>query len=197
MRELGRIVRLQVQRDSIKTGTRPLQTYTPSPNLTPVQALRLDADGVAGVDEGGNVVPDVHNARHPQSKFSGDNGISIGFTSHYEAMRNRFGDHLSDGIAGDNILVVNDELVPLDMIANGIVIVGEDREVRIGPWDLLHPCAPFSKYCLQIPGDTKPDRRVTETLQFLEHGMRGFKAIYASGLPVAEIRLGDVVYALD
>ena len=142
-------------------------------------------DGFAGVDEGGNAVPDVHNATHPHSKFRGDNGLSIGFTSHYAAMRARFGDHLVDGIAGENILVAHDEIVSLGHIASGIVIVRENRELRIGPWVVAHPCAPFSKFCLQVPGDTKPDRRVTETLQFLEHGMRGFTATYASDLPGA------------
>ncbi len=197
MRELGRIARLQVQCGSIKTGTRPFQTYTPVPNLTSVQTIRINADGVEGIGENGETLPDMHNAAHPQTKFTGDNGISIGFTGHYATMRTRFGDHMTDGIAGENIVVANDGIVSLDMLEKGIVIVGDSGEVRIGPWVILHPCAPFTKFCLGIPGDTKPDRRVTEGLQFLEHGLRGFSAVYGPDLPPVEIRVGDLVYALD
>lgn len=196
MRELGRIIRLQVQRDSIKSGGKPFERYTPDPNLVSVTTLRLDADGVAGIDERGEMVPDVHNATHPHTKFRGDNGLSIGFTGHYAAMRDRFGDHLRDGIAGENMLVAYGAVVSLAEIAAGIVIVGNDREIRIGPWDVAHPCAPFSRFCLDFPEDAKPDRRVTETLQFLENGTRGFTAVYGSDLPIAEIRVGDVVYAV-
>ena len=196
MRELGRIVCLQVQNGSIKTGTRPFQTYTPTPNLTSVNALRINGDGVEGIGSNGETLPDMHNAAHPQTKFTGDNGISIGFTGHYATMRTRFGDHMTDGIAGENIIIERDGIVSLDMLGKGIVIVGDQGEVHIGPWVVLHPCGPFTKFCLGIPGETRPDRRVTEGLQFLEHGLRGFSAVYGPDLPSVNIRVGDTVYAL-
>lgn len=196
MRELGRIVRLQVQRDSIKTGTKPYEQYTPDPNLIPVSTLVLDARGVHGIDATGTVVPDVHNADHPRSKFRGDNGISVGFTGHYAAMRARYGNHLVDGIAGENLLLEYDGIVQLGEIERGIVIVGEGEDIRIGPWIVAHPCAPFSRYCLQFPTNAKPDRRVTEALQFLENGTRGFTAVYGTQLPPVEIHVGDMVYAV-
>ena len=197
MRELGRIVRLQVQQDSIKTGVKPFQTYTPIPNLKSVQSLNLNADGVEGVDEHGDTLPDIHNATHPNSKFRDDNAVSIGFTGHYEKIRDRFGDHMTTGIAGENITVEFEGQVSLDMIENGIVICGKNDDIKIAPWVILNPCNPFTKFCLQIPGETKPDRTVTEALQFLMHGMRGFSAVYDDDMPRAEIRLGDVVYAVD
>lgn len=198
MRVLGPIVRLQVQVDSIKTGTRPLQTYVPEPHLTSVKALSLNPDGVEGVGENGETLPDIHNATHSKSKFNGvDNGISIGFTSHYQTMRGRFGDHLTDGIAGENILVGCDESISLETIEQGIIIVSEQGEIQVGPWVILHPCAPFTKFCLGIPGDTKPDKTVTEGLRFLEHGLRGFSAVYPTDVSPARIQLGDMVYAVD
>ena len=197
MRALGPIVRLQVQVDSIKTGTRPLQTYVPEPHLTSVKALNLTPDGVEGIGENGETLPDIHNASHPATKFSGDNGISIGFTNHYTTMRERFGGHLTDGIAGENILVECDESISLEMIEKGIIIVGEQGEIQVGPWVILHPCAPFTKFCLGIPGDTKPDKTVTEGLRFLEHGMRGFSTVYPTDVPPARIQLGDMVYAVE
>lgn len=196
-RELGRIIRLQVQQASLKTGPKPHQTYSPFPHLTSVQALRLNADGVVGIDERGTMLPDVHNATHPASKFRGENGISIGFTSHYAAIRERFGDHLTDGIAGESMLVECAEPVSLEMIGKGIVIMSDHGAVEIGPWVVMHPCAPFSKFCLRMSGETKPDRRVTETLQFLDNGMRGFSAVYPADAGVAEIRVGDRVLLMD
>lgn len=197
MRALGRIVRLHVQRDSLKSGTKPQERYTPLPNLISVKALGLDDNGVSGMLTDGEIVLDVHNRTHRHSKFRGDNGISAGFTSHYDAMRTRFGDHLTDGIAGENMLVSCGEMVALDDIANGIVIVGEKGEIHIGPWVIAHPCTPFSKFCLQFPEHAKPDKRITETLQFLENGMRGFTAVYGSDISPTEIHLGDMVYAVD
>lgn len=196
MRKLGEIVRLQVQLDSIKSGQKPHERYTPEPNLTSVRVLRLDADGVHGVSQDGPELADVHNRTHPHSKFRGDNGISVMFTGHYAAMRERFGAHLTDGIAGDSMLVAYDGIVSIEDIQRGIVIKGEDRRITIGPWDIAHPCAPFSKFCLQFPADAKPDRRITETLQFLENGMRGFVAVYSETNEPAEIHLGDQVYLL-
>ncbi len=197
MRELGKIVRLQVQQHSTKTGTKPFQTYSPTSAIVPVQTLRMDSNGVEGIDDQGQTLPDVHNATHPQTKFTGNNSVSIGFTSHYVKMRDRFGDHLSDGAAGENIIVNCDDRISLDMIEAGIVIQGENGEVRIGPWEILNPCNPFTKFCLQLPGDTKPDRNVTEALQFLMHGMRGFNTIYTGENSPVEIRVGDSVYLAD
>lgn len=197
VRKLGKIVRLQVQRESIKSGSKPNERYTPESHLLSVQSLRLDADGVQGVAADGSTIPDVHNRSHPRSKYRGNNGISLIFTGHYAAIRGRFGDHMVDGIAAESILVDCDEILPLESIQRGIVIVGDDREINIGPWEVAHPCAPFSKYCLQFPEDAKPDRRITETLKFLDDGMRGFLAVFPDEAEPVEIRLGDVVFAVD
>lgn len=197
MRRLGEIIRLQVQVESIKTGKKPHERYTPEEHLRPVEALHLNADGVQGVASDGSILPDVHNRSHPRSKYRGNNGISLCFTGHYGAMREQFGGHMTDGIAAEAILVAYDEMVPLAEIERGVVITGDDREIRIGPWEVAHPCAPFAKYCLQFPENAKPDKRITETLRFLEDGMRGFLAVYPETTEPAEIRLGDVVYALD
>src|SRR5699024_10698401 len=153
-------------------------------------------DGVQGVASDGRILPDVHNRSHPRSKYRGNNGISLCFTSHYNAIRAQFGGHMTDGIAAEAILVEIEEMVSLEEIERGVVIKGDGREVRIGPWEVAHPCAPFAKYCLQFPEGARPDKRITETLQFLEDGMRGFLAVYPENAEPAKIRLGDVVYAL-
>lgn len=185
---------MQVQTDKIKTGSKPHEIYTPLPNLRSVQSLTLDADGVQGVSASGDVLPDVHNATHPHSRFRGENGISVLFTSHYAEMRERFGNHLTDGIAGENVLVETDRHIPLDDIGRGIQI-GEDEEaLMIAPWIIAEPCAPFSRFCLKYEPDQRSDRLVTETLRFLGHGMRGYTTVWSGDAPSVHITLGQPVY---
>src|SRR5207248_10512039 len=103
MELIGTIVRLQVQRSSLKLGERPRRWFDPAP-LVVVPALVLSEAGVVGLlPEGGRIV-DVHNREHPESRHGNGNGISVGFTSHYVQMRSRLGDRIVEGIAGENIL---------------------------------------------------------------------------------------------
>lgn len=196
LQPLGRVVRLQVQREKIKTGQGAGERYTPEEHLSPVVALRIDSGGVTGVTQSGELVLDVHHRDHPRSRFRGENGVSIGFTGHYARMRERFGEHLVDGIAAESILVEHDGIVSLADLSKGVVLTSDDgRIVEIDTWEVAHPCAPFSKFCLRFPEGQKADRRVTETLQFLEDGTRGFNGTYRTNQPQAVvIRLGDTVY---
>lgn len=193
---IGRIVRLQVQREKIKSGTRPDEGYTPHEHLVPVAALRLDASGVTGVTEDGELLADVHHRDHPRSRFRGKNGLSMGFTGHYARMRERFGEHLPDGIAGESMLVACADLISPKELTRGVVITGEDgRRIEIETWEVAHPCTPFSKFCLHFPDGEKPDRRITGALQFLDNGMRGFYGTYPDDQSGGvEIRIGDMVH---
>lgn len=192
---LGPIVRLQVQVEKIKTGEGIHQRYTPDQNLRTVEALLLDSGGVYGRSLGGQTLPDVHHRDHPRSRFRGANGISLLTTGHYAKMRERFGGHLTDGIAGESLLVQCDGVMTLDALANGIVIGEGEDAVSVETWEMAHPCTPFSRFALQFPDDQKPDRRITEALQFLDDGTRGFNGLYHGQSPnPVEIRLGDMVY---
>jgi hypothetical protein len=191
---IGRIVRLQVQTDPLKIGDKPFQQYSPV-NIRSVEALVIEPAGVIGLD-GDEVIGDVHHRDHPRSRFRGENGVSIGFTSHYAAMRARFGGHLTDGIAGENILVACGGPVALAEIAGGIVIGEGDDAVTIDEWIVAAPCAPFTRFCLRYPADQKPDRRVTEGLQFLDDGMRGFYGRFRNPAcdGATRIEIGATVY---
>lgn len=197
MKKIGEIVLLQVQVESIKTGTKPNQRYVPDPHLTSIPRLRINSDGVEGITAGGDVLHDVHNRTHPRTKFTGTNGVSLGFTGHYDRMRDRFGDHMVDGIAGEGIIVRSDTQLPLEALAGGILIRSHDREVTLHDWQVLNPCAPFTRFCLQFPEGEKPNREFTQALTFLENGMRGFKMVYPEGADIAEIHLGDEVFAFN
>ena len=162
-------------------GVAPRRRYDPEP-LVGVAAVTLTADGVCGETGAGRRVLDVHNRTHPASKNrGGGNGISIGFTSHYRAMRERFGDHLADGIAGENILVevAGDGLVAPADLSLGVVLVAADGTlVRLDDIAVAAPCVEFARYALRLADDARSDRGVTEALQFLHGGMRGYYATY-------------------
>ncbi|MGH7673612.1 MAG: hypothetical protein ACREMC_12000, partial [Gemmatimonadales bacterium] len=108
MRTIGTVTRLQIQRSSLKTGEKPDRVYDPAPLLA-VPHLLVTPDGVLGAGEGGAWIVDVHHRAHPLTKNEdGLHGVSVGFTSHYAAIRDRFGDRIVIGCAGENIIVAAD-----------------------------------------------------------------------------------------
>lgn len=186
---VGRIVRLQVQTASLKRGERPHRWYDPAP-ITPVSTLLLDKNGVRGVLDD-VMLEDVHNLTHAESKFRADNGISIGFTSHYAAMRDRFGDHLADGLAGENILVATDGMMSLGALGSVLVIETREGTVEMAQISVATPCVEFSRFCLRYDRDRPADRTVTDALRFLDGGMRGYYAVTARS---GTLRVDDVVF---
>ncbi len=72
MHDLGRIVRLQIQRSSLKTGEKPTRVYDTAPLLA-VDRLALGPDGALGEGPGGSWLVDVHHRAHPHTK--NDDGV--------------------------------------------------------------------------------------------------------------------------
>lgn len=191
---LGRIVRLQVQIAHLKRGEQPRRWYDPSP-IAEVATLRLEDGGVTGVGADGTIHHDVHHRDHPISRHRGDNGVSVGFTSHYAAMRDRFGDHLPDGVAGENVLVESDDRHTVDALGGTLLIETGDGIARLDEVIVAPPCVEFTRFCMQWPRDARPDRTVTEALRFLDDGMRAFYArADLAASTVRELRVGDMVY---
>ena len=185
---IGRVLRLQVQRSSLKVGPREARGYDPEPIL-PVPALRVGPDGVLGLVDGSKPIVDLHNRQHPTSKNRDANGVSVGFTSHYLAMRARFGAHLVDGIAGENILVETERDYRQDDL-RGTLLIGR---TRLGELQSAEPCEPFSRFALAGQLDGPTDRRLVEALRFLRHGTRGY---YATCPLEAVVRVGELVYLI-
>src|SRR5215204_7294093 len=116
---------MQVQESSLKVGDKP-RRYDPAP-IQSVPALSISSAGVVGLAENGESIVDVHNHDHPASKNRrGENGISIGFTGHYREMRQRFGQHLADGIAGENIMIEADRQFQVEELADSVDVEGTD-----------------------------------------------------------------------
>jgi hypothetical protein len=187
VRLIGTIVRLQVQESSLKVGDKP-RRYDPAP-IQSVPALSVSSAGVVGLAKKGQSIVDVHNHDHPASKNRrGENGISIGFTGHYRVMRQRFGQHLADGIAGENILIEADRQFQEEELAGGVVVEGTGgKQLELRPVIVAAPCVEFSRYALKFPDGDRPDTTVTEALQFLDAGMRGFYATYEGEPAVIEV----------
>jgi hypothetical protein len=193
MRDLGRIVRLQVQRSSLKTGEKPTRVYDPTPLLT-VDRLALGPDGTLGEGRDGSWVVDVHHRAHPRTKNDdGVHGVSLGFTSHYALMRDRFGDRITVGCAGENIIVETERRIAFEDLEGGVVLLTPDgRELaRLNVLQVAEPCRPFSGWAL---GDVVEARVLKETLQFLEGGTRGY---YCQGTGSGIVAVGDRVAVLD
>jgi hypothetical protein len=189
---IGQVVRLQVQTGSLKVGERPNRRYDPAP-ITPVARLTVDDGGVTGWDRRGDRLDDVHHRDHPASKNRGRNAVSVGFTAHYAAMRARFGVHLADGVAGENILVASTaELLERD---GDLLIEGPDgRRVRLTGLLVAAPCVEFSRFALCRPiAEDAEGPLVKGALQFLHRGMRGY---YATPASAGAVELGDLVYRL-
>src|SRR2546425_4892463 len=186
MRDIGRIVRLQIQRSSLKTGDKPNRVYDPAP-LLPVPRLAVSPEGVLGEAADHSWVVDIHHGAHPDTKNpDGQHGVSLGFTTHYTAMRDRFGDRISLGCAGDNILVEADRRFELEDLGSGVALrsaSGADL-VRLSVLDVAHPCRPFTGWAL---GGRVETEALKSHLQFLDGGTRGF---YCLGVGCGIVAVG-------
>jgi hypothetical protein len=197
LRPLGPIVRLQIQRSKLKLGEKPNRYYDPAPLLA-VDELTLTPQGALVRLPNGGALVDVHHAEHPDTRnLDRTNDLSVGFTTHYAAMRQRFGGHLVDGCAGENILVETAAPISLADLAGGLVIrpagraeghaVASDvalRVLRVAP-----PCREFSGYAAR---DSAPES-IKQALQFLDDGLRGFYCSLTSAGP-STITVGDEVF---
>jgi hypothetical protein len=191
MRTIGTVARLQIQRSSLKTGDKPNRRYDPSPLLA-VPALNVTPDGALGgsPDGGDTWIVDVHHRAHPSTKNEdGLHGISVGFTSHYDAMREHFGDHVEVGCAGENIIATSDRRFTYEELAGGVAILTPDgkERVRLKVLQVAHPCRPFTGWAL---GKTVEPEELKKHLQFLDGGMRGF---YCVGEGAGTVMLGDLI----
>ncbi len=194
MRSIGTVARLQIQRSSLKTGEKPTRLYDPTPLLS-VPALNVTPDGALGgsPDGDGSWIVDVHHRAHPNTKNEdGLHGISLGFTSHYAAMRQHFGDRVEVGCAGENIIATTDRRFTYDELAGGVAILAPDGQerVRLRVLEVAHPCRPFTGWAL---GKTVEPEELKEHLQFLDDGMRGF---YCVGEGTGTVSLGDSIAIL-
>jgi hypothetical protein len=183
---LGRIVRIQVQRDSVKRkGT----GYDPTPILSVGEAA-IGPFGVVGRHDDAWVI-DVHHGAHPSGKGGGRRALSIGFTHHYEMMDRRFG-VASLGCAGENVIVDVDHIIGLDDLAGTVVILTDEGEVPLTGARVATPCVEFTSFLLGRDG-VAPRAEVADDLAFLDGGTRGYILDVGHLTHPMVVRLGDMV----
>jgi len=189
---IGPIVRLQIQCAPLKVGEKPNRRYVPDP-VAVVEAVLLTRLGItARVD--GHETFDVHHGAHPSKKNEdGMNGISLGFTSHYREMQQRFGPHIQPGCAAENILIESTRRFGLDHLAGGLVLLdASGREKgRLTRLAVATPCRPFAGFAHRY--ETVDAAVLKESLQFLDGGTRGFYCSLASGSGPVTLKCGDLV----
>lgn len=198
------VIRLQVQLNPIKPGRAPWRVYHPEV-LRRVPELAVTGDGAVGVDADGAEHVDVHNRTHPASRDrKGRAGISIMTTGDYLALRQRYGDHLVDGIAGESILLdyrpgLARRAMPATMtlLAGGAWDGSDPKDPRAQDAGLLltgvhiaEPCVEFTRFCLRLPASDRVGDDVRAGLDELSGGARGYKMVAAAP---ARIRVGDVL----
>jgi hypothetical protein len=173
MRELGRVVHLQVQTGTLKRGERPNRVYDPGP-LFAVTELLLTPRGAAGATAHGEVVLDVHHTDHPASKAAAGREVSFGFTGHYAKMRERFGERMVPGCAGENVLLETEGVHRLEEFARGLAFrsASTGALLRLAAVSVAEPCVEFSRFSLGDPGASPQDLK--PVLQFLGEGLRGY-----------------------
>ena len=172
---VGTVVRLQVQRSRLKPGPAASRVYDPAP-LLEVEALEVGPRGVVGQTSDGPVL-DVHHADHPDSRNRRlANGLSLLPRAHYAALRQRYGAHLVDGVAGESLLLDTDGPWTEADLAGELWLETVDGDLL--PLDgaaAAPPCVEFSRFCLGLPpGPVGPD--VRQALVDLDGGARGYYA---------------------
>jgi len=197
LRELGRVKLTQVQPSGLIIYTSSDSTYNPSQRVE-VSRLRITPQGIEATTPDGERVLDIHHTAHPETRYLGDDDVLIGFTSHYVAMRARFGEHMLDGIAGENITIEYEHEVWLEDLGQQIAIVNPEtgRQILLDVKDFAAPCAEFSHFAARSPHERLPADKLKATLQFLGNGRRGFLLVLSDGQESAEVQPGDSVFVV-
>lgn len=189
MQRIGIVRHVQIQRSPLKTGSPRIYSTTP---IKRVDGLRLTPRGVMGLMDDGAEIMDVHHVDHRQSRNRGNaNGISINFTGHYAQMRARFGPHLVDGCAGENILIECERIWTLAELGGRLALEHADNGAITYLVDILDapPCVEFSRFA----SNAQSPETIKAALQFLDHGMRGFY-VTANNSTGLIVRPGDKLY---
>ena len=98
--ELGHVKLVQLQTTGliIASDETPTGYFYDDSRLVEVDRLTITPLGIEATTRTGEHVLDIHHIKHPDKAYDEDDLICLGFTSHYEAMRNRFGEHMVDAL---------------------------------------------------------------------------------------------------
>ena len=163
-----------------------------------VEILCITSMGIEATTPEGEHVLDIHHIDHPNKAYDNDDLVCIGFTSHYQKMRARFGEHMVDGIAGENITIEYEQEVWLEDLGHQIAIENADtgHMARLVVLNFAAPCAEFSHFAASSQHKQLPAAKLKDTLQFLGNGRRGFLLVMIDSQEPATVRSGDRVFVV-
>lgn len=197
MRELGKVKLVQVQPRGLIIETPTGDFYDVSRRVE-VDKLIITSLGIEATIANGEHVLDIHHMNHPDKKYDDDDLVSIGFTSHYAAMREHFGEHMVDGAAGENIIIEYSQEVWMNDLGQKVVIenVETGKRTHLDVLSFAAPCEEFSHFVADSQHEQLPVDELKATLQFLNNGRRGFLLILSRGQETATVQAGDRVFAV-
>lgn len=197
LRELGRVKLVQVQPNGLIIET-PSGYFYDASRLVQVDSLTITSKGIEALTPEGEHVLDIHHIDHPDKAYDNDDLVCIGFTSHYQAMRAQFGEHMVDGIGGENITIEYDQEVWLGDLGQQIAIENADtgQMARLDVLSFAAPCAEFSHFASRSQNKKLPAAELKDTLQFLGKGRRGFLLVFSEDQEPATVHPGDRVFVV-
>ncbi|HSR21860.1 MAG TPA: hypothetical protein VLL49_13180 [Anaerolineales bacterium] len=196
-RHLGNVSLVQIQPRGLIYPSPSGEVYDPSRRLE-VKRLLITPLGVEASGPDGERILDIHHMHHPDKAYDSKDLVSIGFSSHYEVMRARFGGHMVDGAAGENMIVECERAVWRDDLGQQIAVESAQTGSRAF-FDIVRvatPCREFSHFAAGSPPESLPADELKSTLQFLDNGRRGFLLVLAAGQQAATVEPGDRVFAV-
>jgi MOSC domain-containing protein YiiM len=197
-RDLGTVKMVQLQPSGLIIDTPSGYFYDPSRRVE-VDHLLITSKGIEATTPAGEHVLDIHHLDHPDKEYDDDDLVCIGFTSHYQAMRTRFGDHMVDGIAGENIIIEYPDEIWLDDLGDQIGIENQEtgQLLILDQVQVAAPCEEFSHFAAQSQHEKLPVVELKGILQFLNNGHRGFLLVLRGGQDEGVVRPGDKVFSVQ
>jgi hypothetical protein len=196
IRQLGTVKQVQIQPERMIVSSPNGSTFDPTHRIT-AERVVVTADGVSILLPGDDTVLDVHHRSHADSRYKPGNAVSIGFTSHYRAMREQFGPHLVDGSAGENILIDFDQEVWLEDLGKLLLFENQvtGKSALLDVHRIAAPCEPFTHFAADSQERRLPMDELKSHLQFLGAGRRGFLLTLHPGQTEVFIQPGDQVFS--
>ncbi|MCP4224957.1 MAG: hypothetical protein GY773_16590 [Actinomycetia bacterium] len=195
----GVVKLVQLQPDGLIVdgpGPGPTTSVYDASRRVVVDRLQISPRGIEATLPGGESVLDIHHLDHPGKAYDDDDLACVGFSGHYEAMRGDFGEHMVEGIAGENIIIECEGEVWLDDLGETLTIENQDtgelatfKSARIAA-----PCVEFSRFCAQRSDDEVSAAELGEILRFLGRGRRGFLLVLDESHDMVTVRVGDKVF---
>jgi hypothetical protein len=198
LRDLGVIKLVQLQPNGLIIEKPPGYFYDESRRVE-VDRLIINSKGIEAIAPDGENVLDIHHLDHPDKEYDDDDLVCIGFRSHYEKMRERFGDHMVDGSAGENIIIDYPDEIWLDDMGEQIGIENQDtgQLLILEQVQIAAPCEEFSHFAAQRQDDRLPAAELKDILKFLNNGRRGFLLVLNKSQKDGVVRPGDKVFVVE